>query len=83
MSTPYNTGKVRIGLYYSAPKPTISDHHMERVQSALLRPSKRVTDCQRAELRHIAMEAVFWTASAALFMGILYAPQIWGYLFNS
>ena len=80
MNTPYNTGKVKIGLRYQAPPPT-NDRDMDRVQTALTPPCPRIMATHRADVRKSLIDAVLWTASVGLGYAVLQSPAIWA-IFN-
>lgn len=75
--TPYNTGKVLIGLLYQRPAHIDSDPDMQRLQSALIGRSQRLVENQRSEILNAITEVVLWTLSAAIFVAIPYTPMIW------
>lgn len=75
--TPYNTGKVQIGLLYRQPMPQDDDPDMMRLQSALVGRNKRLVANWRADLTNTITEAVLWTLSIAVFIAIPYTPSIW------
>ena len=77
MKTPYNTGKVLIGLLYQRPAPIDNDPDMQRLQTALIGRDPRLVDNQRADILNTITEAVLWTLSAAIFIAIPYTPSIW------
>lgn len=76
MNTPYNTGKVKIGIAYQPPTPR-NDRDMDKVQSALAPPSRRLIETHRQELRSHLFDASLWTASLCLAFAVLEAPAIW------
>lgn len=80
--TPYNTGKVQIGLLYRQPTPQDDDPDMMRLQSALVGRNKRLAANWRADLIGAITEAVLWTLSAALIIAIPYTPAIWRLITN-
>lgn len=79
MTTPYNTGKVQIGLCYQPPSP-MNCRDMDRVQNALISPSPRVIKTRRQELRSFLFDAVLWTASMVLIFALFKAPAIWSFI---
>jgi len=74
--TPYNTGKVQIGLLYRQPMPD-NDRDMDRVQSAFCPPSRRVIATQIEMLRTAAAEALIVIGFASVFIAIGHSPRIW------
>ena len=80
--TPYNTGKVLIGLLYQRPAPLDYDPDMQRLQSALIGRDQRLVANWRADLANSITEAVLWTLSAALIIAIPYTPAIWRLITN-
>jgi hypothetical protein len=72
--TPYNTGKVKIGLRYQPPSPRC-DQHMEQVQSALLRPTQRLSDANRREFWVNLRDVLLWAASAAIIVFFILLPN--------
>lgn len=76
MSTPYNTGKVRIGLMHQAPPP-MNDVYMDRVQSAICPPSKRLITTHLDSVRQFKSETLIVAMFLAFFVGLIYAPTLW------
>jgi hypothetical protein len=74
--TPYNTGKVQIGLLYKSPPP-MNDRDMDRVQNALCPPSEQICATQRDVLRSAASEALIVIGFAVFFVALGYSPSIW------
>jgi hypothetical protein len=79
MNTPYNTGKVKIGIAYRPPTP-LNDCDMDRVQSALTPPSRRLIATHRQELRSYLFEASLWIASLLMAFAVIDAPTIWTFI---
>lgn len=77
MSTPYDTGKVKIGLAYTKPNRYEPDRDMEMLQRGLIRPSRRHVEAYRKYRLACVSEALLWTASIGLFVVMLKAPAIW------
>lgn len=79
MTTPYNTGKVQIGLRYQPPAP-MNCRDMDRVQSAFVPPCPRVIKTRSQELRSFMFDAVLWSASLILIFALFKAPDIWAFI---
>jgi hypothetical protein len=79
MNTPYNTGKVKIGIAYQPPTPR-NDRDMDRVQSALTPPSPRLIETHRQELRSYLFDALLWTASLLMACAVIEAPAIHSFI---
>ena len=77
MRTPYNTGKVQIGLFYEPPRRNHVTPEGEWLQSTLLKPAPRFLDANQTELRMAVRDALMLIAGCAVFVGILYAPAIY------
>lgn len=73
--TPYNTGKVQIGLLYEPPPPQ-PDSDMVRLQRAMCRRSHRITYTTKREARKTAVESVLWCAALAMLVVVIYSPAI-------
>ena len=78
--TPYNTGKVQIGVYYTPPPTYEPDPDMELVQRSLIRSPERQVTAYRQHQRAIFNEAILWTASICLFLALIKAPTVWSFL---
>lgn len=78
--TPYNTGKVQIGVTYTRPNTYESDPDMELVQRSLTRPPKRQVEAYRQHQRATINEAILWAASVGLFLALIKSPAIWSFL---
>lgn len=76
--TPYNTGKVQIGLLHTKPM-SVPDEHMERVQAALCPPCKRIIATHRLTLGAAAREALMIAGFATFFILIGYSPDLWNF----
>ncbi len=75
--TPYNTGKVQIGIAYQRKPLPDYDPDMQRIQAAFVGRNPRLASNHRADLTNAITEAVLWTLSAALIVAIPYTPTIW------
>lgn len=78
---PLDTGKVKIGLTYTQPMPT-NDRHMDRVQSALLPPSKSVIRAYTDEWWQVMAESLLYTLALAMLAAIIFAPQLFRLFFG-
>jgi hypothetical protein len=79
MTTPYNTGKVQIGLCYQPPTP-MNCRDMDRVQTAFTRPCPRLMRTRRQELRSYLFDASLWMASLLMVFAVIEAPAIWAFI---
>ena len=77
MQTPYDTGKVKIGLTYEPPPRYDPDPDMERLQRSLIRSPERQVKAYRRHRIAALNEALLWIASLCLFMALIKAPAIW------
>jgi len=67
MRTPYDTGKVKIGLYYEPPKYVEQDSDMIAIQGWFLGVNKAA---QREKLANIAY---CWIVAIAIVLAIIYS----------
>ncbi len=75
--TPYDTGKVKIGLHYEPPRHNYMSADAERLQSALLRTPRRHLAHQLQELKPSLTETTYWLGCIGLILLVMYSPQIW------
>ena len=73
-TTPYDTGKVKIGCHYEPPRFNAMSSDMERLQSALLGHRGPRLDIDVRQVLEIASYAVSGVV-ACITLLILYAPK--------
>ena len=70
MSTPYTTKTgVQIGRLYTRPMP-VNDIHMDRIQSALLKPSIAIIKTRRSEFISALRESAYMLVILAAMYGV-------------
>jgi len=74
--TPYDTGKVKIGLFYDPPQQNHMTPEAERLQSALLRSGQRIPDWRTQEWRLILKDTAMFMAFCGVLFAMMYAPQL-------
>jgi hypothetical protein len=79
MNTPYNTGKVKIGIAYQPPTPC-NDRDMDMLQSALTPPCRRLIEVHRRDVKTSLVEAALWMASLCLAFAVIESPVIWTFI---
>lgn len=74
--TPYDTGRIKIGLFYEPPRQNYMTPEAERLQSALLKPAPRFLDLRQQEYRLIIKDTLMWLAFCAVLFAMMYSPQL-------
>ena len=67
MRTPYDTGKVKIGLYYEPPRYVETDPDMIVIQGWL------IGDCKAAKRQRIANISYMIVLAVAVVLSVIYA----------
>lgn len=74
---PYDTGKVKIGLYYEPPREQYMSRDAELLQSALLKPAPRFNSLRQQERAVIIKDAIMWLAGCAVLVAMMFAPSLY------
>jgi hypothetical protein len=77
MPTPYDTGKVKIGLLYEPPREYAMSRDAELLQASMLNPPiSRGTDYFDYEVKHMVTDTLMFAACVAAFAGLMYFPTL-------
>lgn len=79
--TPYDTGKVKIGVFYEPPKhPPYMSADAEKLQRALLRRPARQIAADRAEHKAAIKDSLMWTVFMLVMFGLMQSPTVYAFI---